>query len=225
MLQSMGSQRVGHNLATEKQQGMGDLVSRPGIEHLFPALQGRFLTTVPLEKSLLHFNTISFIPFFIPASSDSVSLLFFPFSVPWIFFFHMCLVTQLCSTLCNLMDCSPSGSSVYGDSQGKNTGVGCHALLQGICPTQGSNPGLPHCRQILLPTEPPQKPKNTGVSSLSLLQRILLTQKSNQGLLHCRWILYQLNYQGSPFSFLNALFLCHVILCLISEDYFHVFAL
>ena len=35
------------------------------------------------------------------------------------------------------------------DSPGKNTGVGCHALLQGIFPTQGSNPGFPHCRQIL----------------------------------------------------------------------------
>ena len=32
---------------------------------------------------------------------------------------------------------------------GKNTGVGCHFLLQGIFPTQGSNPGLLHCRQIL----------------------------------------------------------------------------
>ena len=32
---------------------------------------------------------------------------------------------------------------------GKNTGVGCHALLQGIFPTQGLNPGLLHCRQIL----------------------------------------------------------------------------
>ena len=30
-----------------------------------------------------------------------------------------------------------------------NTGVGCHFLLQGIIPTQGSNPGLPHCRQTL----------------------------------------------------------------------------
>ena len=30
----------------------------------------------------------------------------------------------------------------------KNTGVGCHSLLQGIFPTQGSNPGLPHCGQI-----------------------------------------------------------------------------
>ena len=59
------------------------------------------------------------------------------------------LVTQLCLTLCDPMDCSPSGSSVHGDSPGKNTGVGCHALLQGIFLTQGLNPGLPHCRQML----------------------------------------------------------------------------
>ena len=59
------------------------------------------------------------------------------------------LVTQSCLTLCNPMDCSLPGSSVHGDSPDKNTGVGCHALLQGIFPTQGSNLGLPHCRQIL----------------------------------------------------------------------------
>jgi len=35
------------------------------------------------------------------------------------------------------------------DSSSKNTGVGCHSLLQGIFPTWGSNPGLLHCRQIL----------------------------------------------------------------------------
>ena len=40
------------------------------------------------------------------------------------------------------MACSVSGSSVYGDSPGKNPGVGCHALLQGIFPTQGLNQGL-----------------------------------------------------------------------------------
>ena len=34
-------------------------------------------------------------------------------------------------------------------SPGKNTGVVCHSLPQGIFPTQGSNPGFPHCRQIL----------------------------------------------------------------------------
>jgi len=47
------------------------------------------------------------------------------------------------------MDCNPPGSSVHGDSPGKNTGVGCHSLLQEIFPTQGSNQGLPHCRRIL----------------------------------------------------------------------------
>ena len=61
----------------------------------------------------------------------------------------LCLVTQLCPILCNSRDCSPPGSSVHGDSPGKNTGVGCHALLQGIFPNQGLNPGLPHCRWIL----------------------------------------------------------------------------
>ena len=61
----------------------------------------------------------------------------------------LCLVAQSCPTLCNPMDCSPAGSSVLGDSPSRNTGVGCHALLQGIFPIQGSNPGLPHWRQIL----------------------------------------------------------------------------
>ena len=57
---------------------------------------------------------------------------------------------QSCLTLCNPMDYSPLGSSVHGDSPGKKEcWVGCHALLQGIFPTQGLNPGFPHCRQIL----------------------------------------------------------------------------
>ena len=58
----------------------------------------------------------------------------------------LCLVTQSCQILCSPMDCSLPGSSVHGDSPGKNTGMGCHALLQGIFPTQGSNPCLLQCR-------------------------------------------------------------------------------
>ena len=61
----------------------------------------------------------------------------------------LCFVAQLSLTLCNPMDYSPPGSFVHGDSSGKNTGVGCHALLQGIFTTQGPKPGLPHRRQIL----------------------------------------------------------------------------
>ena len=47
------------------------------------------------------------------------------------------------------IDWSPLSSSVHRESPGKNTGVGYHALLQGIFPSQGLNTGLPHSRQIL----------------------------------------------------------------------------
>ena len=60
----------------------------------------------------------------------------------------MCSVAQLCATLCSSMDRSLPGTSVHSDSPGKNTVVGCRAR-KGIFPTQGSNPGLPHCGQIL----------------------------------------------------------------------------
>ena len=55
---------------------------------------------------------------------------------------------QSCPTLCDPVDSSPPGSSLHGHSPGKNTGVGCHALLQGIFPTQGSNLHLCFGRQI-----------------------------------------------------------------------------
>ena len=61
----------------------------------------------------------------------------------------MCLVSQSCRTPFDPMDCSPPGFSVHGDSPGKNTGEGFHALLQGIFPIQGQNPGLSHCEWIL----------------------------------------------------------------------------
>ena len=99
--------------------------------------------------------------------SPSVSLSHTYKHAHYILFLCFCLVAQLCLTLCNPMDCSPPGSSVHGDSPGKNTGVGSHTLLQGIFPTQGSNPGLPHGRWILYHLSHPGKPKNTGVGSLS----------------------------------------------------------
>ena len=95
------------------------------------------------------------------------------------------------------MDCSLPGSSIHGVSPGKNTGVSCHALLQGTSPT-GMKPRSPALQVDSLLSEPPGKLKNTRVGSLSVLQGIFLIQKTNQGLLHCRQILYQLSYQGSP---------------------------
>ena len=80
-------------------------------------------------------------------------------------------VSQSFPTLSDPMECSLQGSSIHGifqarvleggaiafsaidcspwNSPGQNTVVGSCSLLQGIFPTQGSNPGLPHCRQIL----------------------------------------------------------------------------
>ena len=58
-------------------------------------------------------------------------------------------VAQSFPTLCNPMDSSlPQASLSMGFSR-QEAGVGCHFLLQGIFPTQGSNPGLSHCRQTL----------------------------------------------------------------------------
>ena len=60
-----------------------------------------------------------------------------------------CSVAQASLTLCDPTDCSPLRLLCPGDFPGKNIGVGCHFLLQGIFLTQRLNLNLPHCRQIL----------------------------------------------------------------------------
>ena len=57
-------------------------------------------------------------------------------------------LAQLCLTLCDPTDCSPSGPSVHGILQARMLEGVCHVLLQGIFPTQGSNQSLLHCRRI-----------------------------------------------------------------------------
>ena len=99
-------------------------------------------------------------------------------------------------TLCDIMGCRLPGTSVHGDSPGKNAGVGCHGLLQGIFPIQGLYPGLCIAGRFFI-FWVTRKPQNTGVGSLSLLQGNFLTQELNQGPLHCKWILHQLKYQHS----------------------------
>ena len=91
----------------------------------------------------------------------------------------LCLVTQSCLTLRSPMDCSPPGFSVHGDSPGQNTGVGSHALLQGIFLTQGSNPGLLHCRQILY------QPSCEGSPRPSLAWQTELLSSCGAGASHC----------------------------------------
>ena len=61
----------------------------------------------------------------------------------------LCLVTHLCLTLCDPVDCSLPGSSVHGDSPGKNTGMGCHAPSRG-----SSQPRSPTMQMESLPCPP-----------------------------------------------------------------------
>ena len=83
----------------------------------------------------------------------------------------LCLVTQACLTLWDPVACSLPGSAIHGVSPGKNTGVGCHALLQGIFKPRDRTRS-PILQVDSLPSEPPGKPKNTEMGSLSLLQGI-----------------------------------------------------
>ena len=72
----------------------------------------------------------------------------------------LCLVAQLCPIVFNPMDCSPSGSMgiLHGNSPGRNTGVGCHALLKGDLHNPGIKPRPPTSQADSLLSELPGKP-------------------------------------------------------------------
>ena len=116
----------------------------------------------------------------------------------------------------------PRGLHSPWNSPGQNTGVGSLSLLQVIFPTQGSDPGLPHWKEVLY-----------GVGSLSLLQGIFPTQGSDPGLPHWKQALYRLSRKGRNSLdgrqlsiYRVSLFLCWVFwpsdesTCPISETYF-----
>ena len=81
-------------------------------------------------------------------------------TVKWISYV-LCLLPQSCPALCSLEDCSSPGSSVYRDSPGKNTGVGC--LSRGSPPGDLPNPSIeprsPALQADSLPAELPRKPE------------------------------------------------------------------
>ena len=82
------------------------------------------------------------------------------------------------------MDCSLPGSSVYGNSPDKNTGLEWVAMPSSRGSSQPRDrPRSPALQEDSFPSEPSGKPKNTGVGSLSLLQGIFPIQELNWGLL------------------------------------------
>ena len=79
------------------------------------------------------------------------------------------------------------GSSAHGDFPGKNTGVDCHALLQGTFPTQESNSGLLNCRWILYRLSHQRRPTNSlafnnMISDLGEGSQIVITLMMVRGL-------------------------------------------
>ena len=81
-----------------------------------------------------------------------------------------CLVLKSCLTLCHTPWTVAHKSPLSMGFSGKNTGVGCHALLQGICPTQGLNP--------------------ESLVSPALAGRFFITSTTWEAPLHCRQFLY-----------------------------------
>ena len=85
------------------------------------------------------------------------------------------------------------------DSPGQNTGIGSRSLLQWVYPTQGSNPGLPPCRQILYHLSHQGSPGVLEWVAYPFSSRSSW-QVSNWGLLHCRQILLPAELLGKPTS-------------------------
>ena len=75
------------------------------------------------------------------------------------------LVAQLCPSLCEPMDCSPPPPRFFypWDSPGKNTGMGCHSLLQGVFWNQGLNLGLPTLQADSLPSKSADKVYSSSI--------------------------------------------------------------
>ena len=82
----------------------------------------------------------------------------------------VCLVAQLCLTLCDPMDWSPPGASVRGDSPGKHIGMGCHVPLQGS--------RSPILQADSLPAEPPEEPHTLDTRPLSRASQMALVVKN-----------------------------------------------
>ena len=112
-------------------------------------------------------------------------------------FAMLCLVAQLCHTLCDPWTIAHQAPLSMGILQARILEWGAMSY-SGDLPNPGIKPRSPTLQEDSLPSEPPGKPRNTRVGSLSLLQGLFPTWESNWDLLHCRQILYQLSHKGSP---------------------------
>ena len=110
---------------------------------------GRLQSTGSQESDMTEWLTLSLSFSFIDHVFDVVSKVVLKYKLNgFSTMFMLCLVAQSCPALLQPHGLQPARLLFHGDSPGKNTRVGCHALFYGIFPTQTANTGLLHCRQI-----------------------------------------------------------------------------
>ena len=127
--------------------------------------------------------------------------------------------------LCDRMDCSPTRLFCPWDSPGKNTGVGCHALIQEIFLTQRLNSGLLRCRQILyhlnqqgssfilLPPTYPQPSSSSDLGQCKLntrMKQIRGREKAPRRTLLCSFHLFQSSLMKSELTETRKIALVHL---------------
>ena len=165
MLQSMESQRVGHDWATQPEH----LDGKPPVRSTLLPSSPVLFCSGPYCLTLIGHVCVCVCVCVCVLGANSL---------------------QSCLTLCNPLDCSPPGSSVHVNSPGRNTGVGCHALLQGVFPTEGSNPLLLHLllwQAGSLPLATPGKPLR--IHSTWQISSIVANNKEVCGHVHfSHWI-------------------------------------
>ena len=124
-----------------------------GVQLLYNVFIMLFFSAVQQSESVICIHIYP--PFWIPFPLSSPQSIRYS-SQCWAV---LCLVALLCPTLCNPMGWGLPSSSVHGDSPGKNTGVGCHALLQGDISNPGIESESPAFQVNSLLSEPSGKPR------------------------------------------------------------------
>ena len=131
-------------------------IRRLSVSTSAPAAQERAVSTCPVFQSSRHIVGFQLFPL-----AEEVAIFLFLFIPPKcrrfsctafispILFFGVCVSCSVMSDSLQYHGLQPSRLLCPQNSPGKNTGVGCHALLQGIFLTQELNLGILHCSQIL----------------------------------------------------------------------------
>ena len=129
--------------ATREAKNTG-VVSQSLLQRIFPTPESKW--DLLHCRQILYHTTLQILQF----------LLLKYYQMSLIFFLILFLCVYVCVSYSVMSESlqpheqySPPDSSVHGDFPGQNTGVDCHSLLQGIFPTEGANPCLLLCRQIL----------------------------------------------------------------------------